>query len=69
MRVCAALLLLGALGGCAYAPRGGPGPAPAPIVERAPPPPPGYYAWRPGHWRWNGYRYVWITGHYVLRPA
>ena len=26
--------------------------------------------WEPGHWHWNGYRYIWIGGHYVqIRPA
>ena len=23
--------------------------------------------WQPGHWRWNGARYVWVYGHY--RPV
>jgi hypothetical protein len=46
---------------------------PPPPVEAAPgPPPPGvagaYWAWRPGFWRWNGRRYIWIPGHYVHAP-
>lgn len=23
--------------------------------------------WQPGHWNWNGRRYVWFGGHYVER--
>ena len=45
-------------------------PAPPPmIVERVPPPPieHPYWVWRQGGWRWNGYRYVWMRGHYVER--
>jgi hypothetical protein len=45
---------------------------PPPPVEVAPAPPPvvagTYWAWRPGYWRWNGIRYVWIRGHYVHAP-
>ncbi|HYY27032.1 MAG TPA: hypothetical protein VE860_03760 [Chthoniobacterales bacterium] len=41
---------------------------PNPIIETVPPPPGRSYVWDPGHWRWNGYRYVWIRGHYVRRP-
>lgn len=68
MRPYVTLLLLGLLAGCVYTPVPA-GPAPAQVVESVPPPPPGYYVWRPGHWRWNGYRYVWARGHYVIRPA
>ena len=37
-------------------------PPPPPPAEAVPPPPPGAVprAWRPGHWRWNGARYVWV---------
>ncbi len=42
-------------------------PPPEVIVERRPPPPFAYAVWVPGHWRWNGHRYVWSHGHY--RPA
>jgi hypothetical protein len=28
--------------------------------------PPGA-AWQAGHWRWDGYRYVWVEGHWVQR--
>jgi WXXGXW repeat (2 copies) len=41
---------------------------PNPIVETVPPPPGRYYVWDPGHWRWNGNRYVWVRGHYVHNP-
>jgi len=26
------------------------------------------WAWRSGYWRWNGHRYVWVSGHYLRRP-
>lgn len=29
------------------------------------PPRPGY-VWHHGHWSWNGYRYLWIPGRYVV---
>jgi hypothetical protein len=55
--------------------------APSPEVMRRPPPPPPalyeqvpappvahpYWVWRPGAWRWNGYRWVWTHGRYVER--
>jgi hypothetical protein len=41
---------------------------PAPIVERRPPPPGPGYAWRAGHWQWNGNRYVWVRGYYGRPP-
>lgn len=25
--------------------------------------------WQEGRWDWNGYRYVWVPGHYVSVPA
>lgn len=43
------------------------GPVPPPRVEVVPPPPAARYIWQPGHWHWNGYRYVWIAGRYVIR--
>jgi hypothetical protein len=52
------------------------------IVQTAPPPlrvevvpalpgPAAKWFWRPGHWRWNGARYVWVRGHYIhrIRPG
>jgi hypothetical protein len=44
------------------------GPPPAPLVERVPPAPGPSYAWRAGHWRWNGARYVWVRGFYARHP-
>jgi hypothetical protein len=45
-------------------------PIPPPRVEVVPPPPGGRVIWEPGHWHWNGYRYIWIGGRYVqTRPA
>jgi hypothetical protein len=47
-----------------------PGPPPPPQVEVGPFPPPGppsQYGLEPGHWKWNGFRYVWIPRHWVLR--
>jgi hypothetical protein len=42
--------------------------APPAVIAETPGPRPGpAYFWDPGHWRWNGNRYVWIRGHYVLR--
>jgi hypothetical protein len=41
------------------------GPVPPPRDEVVPPPRGGYY-WEPGHWHWNGHRYVWIAGHSVV---
>lgn len=40
---------------------------PRPLVERRPPPRPGYY-WRSGYHRWDGNRYVWTPGEYVAPP-
>jgi hypothetical protein len=44
--------------------------APPPVQVETPPPLPGpaaIWAWRPGHWRWNGAQYVWVRGHYARR--
>jgi hypothetical protein len=38
---------------------------PAPIVERAPPPPRPGLNWVPGHWVWRGAEWSWVQGHYV----
>jgi hypothetical protein len=37
--------------------------------EYVPPPRRGYY-WSPGHWQWNGYRHVWVSGAWMrARPG
>jgi hypothetical protein len=43
------------------------GPIPPPRYEVVPPPPSAQYIWQPGHWHWDGYRYAWVGGHYVIR--
>src|SRR5262249_9464457 len=40
---------------------------PAPVYERAVIARPGY-VWVPGYHRWNGHRYVWVSGHSVRAP-
>lgn len=42
-------------------------PVPPPRYEPPPPPPPRHMVWEPGHWHWDGVRYVWVQGHYVSR--
>ena len=42
-------------------------PIPPPRREFVPPPPGPRVVWEPGHWHWNGFRYVWFGGHYVER--
>jgi hypothetical protein len=44
-----------------------PGPPPPPRVERVTVSPGPNYVRVPGHWRWNGRRYVWIDGHWAVR--
>jgi hypothetical protein len=44
-----------------------PGPPPPPRVERVTVSPGPSYVRVPGHWRWNGRRYVWIEGHWAVR--
>ena len=39
--------------------------APPPPREEVVPPPRRGMAWVPGHWDWNGRRYVWRAGHWV----
>ena len=41
---------------------------PAPIVETPPPPPAPAAVWTPGYWSWDGARYVWVPGQYVVAP-
>jgi WXXGXW repeat (2 copies) len=41
---------------------------PPPVVEaRVPAPGPGY-VWIPGYQRWDGGRYIWVAGSWVLPP-
>jgi hypothetical protein len=47
-----------------------PAPIPPPEIEAGPPPPAPVgpnWALVPGHWHWNGYRYVWVHRHWALR--
>jgi hypothetical protein len=41
---------------------------PAPIVETRPAMPHAGWVWVGGYYRWNGYRYVWVGGHWVRPP-
>jgi hypothetical protein len=47
-------------------------PAPPPELGPPPPPPgpPERFVIEPGHWHWNGYRYVWVHRHWIaVRPG
>ncbi len=39
---------------------------PAPVVETVPPPPAPGTVWTPGYWSWNGVKYIWVPGQYVV---
>ncbi len=41
---------------------------PPPQAEVIPPPPGSRYVWEPGHWHWDSRQYVWVAGHYIVRP-
>jgi hypothetical protein len=41
---------------------------PAPIVQPMPPTPAPGYVWQPGYWSWNGVKWVWVPGTYVVPP-
>ena len=46
-------------------------PPPPVRYEVAPPLPPErveLMVWDPGHWRWDGHDWDWVSGHYVKRP-
>jgi hypothetical protein len=42
-------------------------PPPPPELGPPPPPPgpPERWVIEPGHWHWNGYRYVWVRRHWI----
>jgi hypothetical protein len=44
------------------------GPPPAVIVERPGPPLHAGWVWVPGYYRWNGRRYVWVSGYWAKPP-
>src|SRR3984957_3495243 len=42
---------------------------PAPVIETPPPPPPAPgNVWQGGYWAWDGTKYVWVPGVYVVAP-
>lgn len=41
---------------------------PAPIVEARPVAPGAHYVWTDGYHRWDGHRYVWLSGRWVMPP-
>ena len=42
---------------------------PAPVAEAPPPaPPPPGNVWQGGYWAWDGTKYVWVPGAYVVAP-
>ena len=43
-------------------------PPPPPRVETVPVAPVTGYVWRPGYWRWDEGRYLWIPGAYIVAP-
>ena len=49
--------------------RPGQPPVPALIFEPVPVAPSTRVIWQPGHWHWNGARFVWVRGHFVQRLA
>ena len=46
------------------------GTAPPPLRFESLPPPRHGYVWAPGFWNWDGYRHVWVAGHWLReRPG
>ena len=41
---------------------------PALRAEHCPPPPSPEHVWIPGYWQHDHGQYVWVPGHYVVRP-
>src|SRR5262244_2772616 len=65
----AAVLAMGALpGNCAEVGVVIGVPPPPPKVEAVPVVPVAGYIWRPGYWRWEENRYVWVPGAYMTAP-
>ena len=67
LSLAALLVLVTGYTAVAQPPPPGYAPIPPPRYEAVPPPPGGPMVWQPGHWHWDGVRYVWIGGHYVPR--
>jgi hypothetical protein len=63
----ATVFLVGIGSASAQPPPPGYAPVPPPQAEVVPGPPNRHVVWEPGHWHWDGYRYVWIAGHYTER--
>src|SRR3954454_12131523 len=61
----ATVFLVAGLGSAGAQPPPPPGYAPIPPPRYEPVPSGGPMVRQPGHWRWDGYRYIWINGHYV----
>lgn len=56
------------LGACVVEPAN-PYPPPPPLQAEAVPAPPVGQVWEPGHWQWDGVRYAWVPGHYIVAAA
>lgn len=63
----ATIVLLGGGGASAQPPPPNYAPVPPPRAETVPPRPGERVIWQPGHWHWDGYRYIWMRGQYVQR--
>lgn len=64
VKLSAALALSALLGACVVEPVRPP--RPAPLVETVPAAPAPGYHWVKGHYRWDGYRWVWVRGHWAM---
>ena len=67
LAVAATVFLIGTGVAGAQPPPPGYAQVPPPREERVPPPRGPREIWEPGHWQWNGRRYIWVAGHYVER--
>ncbi len=63
----AVLVLIGSGAAVAQPPPPGYAPIPPPRYEPVPAAPGPRVIWEPGHWQWDGVRYVWVGGRYVER--